>query len=357
MDRVGELHVHDADDEAHRRALLAAMLGVYAAAEAPVDFARMLPGEARPMSARAAVQTIKRARGALRDRAFRVCSARLAVGAYLERRDDLHQCLIDLAGHEVDRAIAKKLSEQDRLTQGIVMNHAYDVLGEVVPASASAHASKELVTQSNLDIRTMQTTVEVATEGSGDFQRLAEWMDPRSWQSSPFWIASRKVIEVGGRFVPDPHQPPLGQSWEGYFYEYIRWAVNESVISAFQCYLDVDFQVDAVRRRVELSFSLHSCAGSMLLARIAEGGVEIDSGGSTAAPIGRPRSPGRYEVSSLKRIRYSDRLTRSTPNQGGDGAGQTLNYMAPAVVALWMNDLVYESVLAWTQGGSAPRVR
>lgn len=352
MDAVGESLAHEIGSEPHRRALLAAMTGVYAAVEHPAEHIPALSASARPMPAQEAVRTIGRAQGPLRNRALRVCGARLAVGAFVDRRGDLYQCLVDLIGAEATKAIAASVANVDDPSRGLVMECAYQVLATLLPAAAES-APAAPVTTSSLDIRTMTTTVGVTTEGTGDFQRLAEWMDPRSWRSSPFWLASYKAIRVGGRFVPDPNQPPLGRSWKGYFYEYVQWAFNESVVSAFQCYLDVAYEVDVERRRIDLGFSLYTCAGSMLLERIAVGGVEVDSGRSTARPLDEA---GRFRISARKCIRYSDLVTRSTPNQGGDGAGQTLNYMAPAVVALWMNDLVYESTLSWSRGERAPGI-
>lgn len=350
MDVVGESLVHGMSGDRQRRALLAAMSGIYAAVENPVAHLPALPASARPMPAQEAVRTIDRAEGPLRDRAVRLCGARLAVGAFVDRRGDLYQCLIDLTGVENTNAIAASLGNINDPSRALVMTRAYQVLATLMPVHHASEPADQHTT-SNLDIRTMTTTVGVTTSGTGDFQRLAEWMDPRSWRASPFWLASYKAIKVGNRFVPDPDQPPIGRSWKGYFYEYVQWAHNESVVSAFQCYLDVAYGVDFERRRIDLGFSLYTCAGSMLLERIAVGGVEVDSGRSAATPLD---DAGCFRISALKRIRYSDLVTRSTPNQGGDGAGQTLNYMAPAVVALWMDDLVYESTLSWSRGERAP---
>jgi len=333
--------VRDTDRE--RRALLAAMFALYAAADLPDGGA----GPGRPPSPSAAIEALRRGRGPLGDRARRVATARLAVAAFAERRDDLRLALVQLAGADVTDAIATSVGHVGQATADDVVRRAYAVL-DGQPPDARAAALGRPVTRSHLDVRTMMTTAQVTTDGAGTFERLARFMDPRSWRTSPFWLAADKVIRVDGRFVRDPDPPPLGASWKGYLYEYVSWAFNESVISAFQCYLEIDFAALAEEQRIDLRFSLFSAAGSMLLARIAEGGVDVDSGCSTAVPL--PGDGDRYLIQTEKRIRYDDLLTRSTPNQGPPGAGQELNYMAPAIVALWMNDLTYESVRAFSLG-------
>jgi hypothetical protein len=333
------------DSDRDRHAVLAAMFGVYAAAELP-DGAAL--GPASPLSPSQALEVLRRSRDPLCERARRVAGAKLAASAFIDGRDDLLKALEQLWGYDAVEAIAKAVGQINDPTADDVIQQAYAVLG-ARGAEGFAGGSRPQ-TQSHLDVRTLVTTAHVATEGEGSFKRLARFMDPRSWRTSPFWLAADKVIEVDGRFVRDPNPPPLGKSWKGYFYEYVSWAFNTSVVSAFQCFLDVDFQVDEEARRIEMRFSLYRAAGSMLLARVAQGGVNVDSGYSKADPLSGNAERGSYRIQTQKSIRYDDLLTRSTPNQGPPGVGQELNYMAPAVVALWMNDLTYESVRAWGFG-------
>jgi hypothetical protein len=218
--------------------------------------------------------------------------------------------------------------------------YVYGALGHRAPAD------DEPVTSSSIDVDTMATTVRVESAYEGTLEDLAKKIDPRSWSLSPFWVAATKVVKEDGRFVPDPKGPELGEGWSGTFYESVWWSMDATTYSAFQNYLDVDFGVKKQEETIDLRFSLYACRGSMVLARIAPGGVEIDSGFTTAEPDGdlRPDGTRRFKLVAQKKLRFADMTSRSTPNQGPDGAGQFLNYMSPAVVAVWMHDILYDSL-------------
>jgi hypothetical protein len=328
-----------------RRALLAAMYGVYAAAELRDEGGSPLT---RPLSMAESLAIIKEGKGKLRDRAFRVAGAKLSVGAMQRDRPDMRMGLVDLCGREMAEKI---LHLRGPHTPSRMMAHAYRVFAEgglgdgAGPAVATPMPTDD-GTHSGLDIRTLLTSVNVHTAYQGSFADLAELLDPQGWSSSPFWLAATKVLLVDGRFVPDPHPPALGTSWSGYFYEDVQWALNRTVLAQFQTYLKITYRVEAPR--IDLSFSLYSARGSMVLARVADTGVDVDSGGAHATLfVGGLET---YDVTALKRVRFSDFCSRSTPNQGGEGAGQMLNYQAPAIVALWMNDLFYESLHQGARG-------
>jgi hypothetical protein len=394
-------------DDEERSNLLAAMLGIYMASEltpAPVGpISAYIP----PVGVGEAIQRIRGAKGPFRDRATRVAAARLAVGATLNGRTDLTNGLGALIGQGNTKKIVDMVRGKESPSVDWVMRCAYHVLpgkdgtppvgppeeegpggdgpgggpgsdsaapeskpkgppgtaalrltasppqdvpmdtpvlpaGPVVPVRFDIVGHPE--TSSKLDIETMKTTVTVTSLVKTRFQDLAVRMDPRSWTLSPAWVAAYKAILVDGRFVRDPSPPPLGTSWSGYLFEYVESNWSGGTVSAFQSYLNIRFTV-VPESKIELFFSLHTSQGSLLLTRVAEGGVDIDSGFSKATRRGAGGPPGSenfYDVTTRKNIRFTDILTRSTPNQGRDGAGQVLNYRAPAVVALWMNDLTYE---------------
>jgi hypothetical protein len=320
------------DDE--RRKLLAAMIGVYSSVKLPKEQRHPSSFGLRTMSVHDAVRTIASAEGPLRYKARRMAAARLAAGVQHERRRDHEIALANLVGGpDVDHVAGLALAKKGAAA------YVYGALG------ARAPADDEPETSSSIDVDTMATTVRVVSFYEGRFEDLAKKIDPRSWAASPFWVAATKVIREDGRFVPDTKGPELGKSWSGLFYESVWWSMDATTYSAFQNYLDVDFEVTAPDT-IALSFSLYACRGSMVLARIAPGGVEIDSGFTTVEPDGAPHRDGtrRFKVVAQKKLRFADMASRSTPNQGPDGAGQFLNYMSPAVVAVWMHDILYDSL-------------
>jgi hypothetical protein len=91
-----------------------------------------------------------------------------------------------------------------------------------------------------------------------------------------------------------------------------------------------------------LDFALFSCEGSQLyLLEQRQRGIDVDSGFQCVAPAPGSNPPsGPFRLRTVKNIRYTDLLDRQTPGQGPAGAGQFLSYLAPAVVGLWMNDLL-----------------
>jgi hypothetical protein len=220
MERFPEDRIDDggarSPGEQHR-ALLAAMFAVYASSELKDTRGRWLPSAARPMSVPEALSVIKDTRGPLHDRAYRVCAARMAVSALRDGRSDMRRSLVDLVGRETARRI---LDVKGRVTPDDITELVYQTLDGggregLVPLPRETGTAPG----TSLDIATMTTTVSVSAPYEGSFEELAVKLDPRSWTSSPFWLAATKVILVDGRFVPDPREPPLGTSWSGYFYE------------------------------------------------------------------------------------------------------------------------------------------
>jgi hypothetical protein len=320
-------------DDDERRKLMAAMIGVYSSVRLPDEQRHPSSYGLRAMSLHDAVRTIASAEGPLRHKARRMAAARLAASVFDERRRDHEIALGNLVGApHVDHVAAAQAAKKGALA------YVYGALGHRAPAT------DEATTSSSIDVDTMATTVTVTSAYDGKFEELAKKIDPRSWSASPFWVAATKVGRQDGGFVPDSKGPELGKGWNGYFYESVWWSTDATTYSAFQNYLDVDF--DVTPPNISLRFSLYACRGSMLLARIAPGGVEIDSGFTKVTPEGDARADGtrRFKLTAQKKLRFADMASRSTPNQGPDGAGQFLNYMSPAVVAVWMHDILHDSL-------------
>lgn len=200
--------------------------------------------------------------------------------------------------------------------------------------------------ESTLNLTSLVTTVDIPSTSNCDFATLASILDPRSWSVSPFWPASYEVqlSKDQGGFAPlAAESSQHGESWSGYLFEHVEWNWNVSTVASFRNYLNIKYEVDAASQRLRLDFALYSCEGSQLyLLEQRQRGIDVDSGFQCVAPLQQSSNPpgGPFRLRTVKNIRYTDLLDRETPGQGPAGAGQFLSYLAPAVVGLWMNDLL-----------------
>lgn len=198
--------------------------------------------------------------------------------------------------------------------------------------------------ESKLNLASLVTTVDIPSQSNCDFATLARILDPRSWSLSPFWPESFQVERDGnGRgFTKSGVTNQNGESWRGYLYEHVEWNWNVETVASFRNFLDIQYAVDEEQQSLRLDFALYSCEGSQLYLVQQDKGIDVDSGFQCVAPVPRPpdsRTPS-FRLRTVKNIRYTDLLDRETPGQGPAGAGQFLSYLAPAVVGLWMNELI-----------------
>jgi hypothetical protein len=199
--------------------------------------------------------------------------------------------------------------------------------------------------ESTLDLTSLVTTVDIPSKSDCDFATLARILDPRSWSLSPFWPESYEVQlsqDGEGFTLPGATSSQNGESWSGYLFEHVEWNWNVSTVASFRNFLNIKYEVDAASQRLRLDFALFSCEGSQLyLLEQRQRGIDVDSGFQCVAPVPGSNPPdGPFRLRTVKNIRYTDLLDRQTPGQGPAGAGLFLSYLAPAVVGLWMNDLL-----------------
>lgn len=195
---------------------------------------------------------------------------------------------------------------------------------------------------SRLDLRTLATTVDISSTTNLDFGELTRRLDPQNWKESPFWLESARVRldKENGRFVKEP--PPTSAAtpgWEGFFFEHVEWNWNLSTVSSFRNYLRINYIVNPATKMLQLTFSLYSCDSSQIFALVNRGGVDIDWGFQQLSPFSVEGTKG-HSLKTQKNIRFADLLERRTPYEGAPGRGQILSYLAPAIVGLWMNDLL-----------------
>jgi len=228
--------------------------------------------------------------------------------------------------------------------------------------SFGARASKaggDIQVWTDFDEETLTTTVQVTAYSSAKdpqalFASLRRLSDPQSWSADPhsFWrFSNREVPLPGGIFKEEPQES--GDSWQGYLYEHVVWNWNERSIAAFQNYLNIDFKVDPEQLRIDLAFSLHSCQGSLLFARVSASGVDVDHGFLSIEPVelrervqphsltpAVERPVQGFRITTQKVLRFSNLQDRRHPYQGLPGSGSALSYMAPASVSLWLRALM-----------------
>ncbi len=379
--------------ESMRSEYRAALLSVFANTHrGGAEMARFLPPTMRPMPLRDALRSISRISPEKDSKAVRIASKRLmstaarATDAGMQR--ELRSCSRSLLGDTDEEALWTRVSrkaspmraalfldEQAPSEPGVFEAQARGGIS-FDPLSANAELLKQDVTRmarrgpqnlpsraemeslilavkeqeealssSYLNLDSLVTTVTVSTSSTLDFERICWLSDPRTWSAqSAFWVASQQVELVKGRFVP-VENPDYGSSWNGHLYEFAEWNWNTASISAVQNYLNIDFRQHRWTQDgdelglVWMGFSLYACQGSMMLTRLASNGVDVDRGFLAVLYLHPKGAPEPMAVALVqKNVRFSDTLTRRTSHQGLAGAGQTMSYMAPAVVGLWMHE-------------------
>jgi hypothetical protein len=348
----------------------AALMSMYLHTDPRGDASYALTPAMQPLSLPSAIQTIhdlppEYQRSGLQHATFRLASAVFVEGSK-EFRPDLQELLggdrlgrDQLAGFEGRISISTPdnalniptyetirrivYGQGDRLTQRGADVQEPLVQPRIVerPFFLTQAAPVRAGPESTLDLVTLTTTVNIPSTSNLPFDQLATALDPRNWTQSPFWQQSVQVEpdESGTDFTLTTRKPQLGQPWDGFLFEHVEWNWNTSTVSSFRNFLKLGFQVDVPKQTIDMTFSLHSCEGSQLYALVSKRGVDIDFGIQSVQPPG-PDGAGLLELRTQKNIRFSDTLNRRTSFEGGVGSGALLVYLAPALVGLWMNDLL-----------------
>jgi hypothetical protein len=364
----------------------AALMSVFAHSHpGGAELSRLFPASMRPMPIREALRLISSLPDARKDRALRIAVNRLAVSAAQtpdpELRRELRGYCRMLLGEELEGDIWKRLELGPRRARHAPVSTP---AAPCSPHASSTGVSESLVARvhhlarerqsgerpsrqeleeacdaletlrpsSNLDVDSLVTSVTVTASSRLGFDRVAWICDPRTWSlQSPFWAASSQVERVNGRFQP-VEGPPLGSPWKGLLYEFCEWNWNSASVIAVQNYLNIDYRWSrwTTSEGDELGlfwmgYSLHSCQGSMILTRLAPGGVDVDHGSLAVLYVHPREGQPRSGVLAQKCLRFSDILSRRTSQQGLPGAGQGLSYITPAAVGLWLYEGVYVSLL------------
>jgi hypothetical protein len=344
----------------------AALMSVFLHTLSRNNPARLVVPSLQPLMLSQAVEWIHRLPSGLRKKAQAHAAFRLAVAMYVEKRmAEFEPSLQVLLGVEDESALRARLQTLQEPSPDQVFQAIYEPLSRIPAPPPDGEAPKEPLSfaerqelppepqgsrgtvssptqqsQSTLDLENLTTTVRIRAPSLRDFKDLKRMLDPRSWDESPFWPESYQVelSEDGSQFDKVKAKETPGETWHGHLFEHVEWNWNTFSVSSFRNFLNISYEVSENPQRIRLGFSLYTCEGSTLFVREARNGVDVDSGFLNVDRVNTP--PGFFSIDTQKVIRFSDILDRRSPLEGPVGSGQILSFMAPAIVGLWMHDLV-----------------
>lgn len=350
----------------------AALLGITLATDRRGDPSPLLDPAIRPHSAQESVQLIQDLspiNPKLQERAKAQAGFLLARSTFIDERKDSRASLEQLLGQQETRKLEDVLEREteekrENLTEELLRDvltrlPEYPPSGPVLKAAANPleqpkhRLLRSTKATSKLYLHTLLTRVNIESNSNRSIEKLAEVLDPQNWTCSPFWVDAYRVEldKKTHQFNPTSQispasKVPIGQSWHGHFYEHIEWNWNLATVSSFKNYLIVDYLVNTPDPKepnepiIKFDFSLHSCAGGRLYALELDRGVDADWGHQYVKFPPSAQAGPPWRIITEKNVRFSDILARGMPFEGLPGAGQLLTFMAPAIVGLWMNDLL-----------------
>jgi hypothetical protein len=357
--------------------LRAALLGVYARTKTRNEKTGMpdgaMPPMLRPKTLQESIAAINASTSEQREPVRRLAACRLTL-AHVEGQADFRPSLGALVGPDMTEAILNNVAplidqsektgvvDKNQVMRGVYQIMApapalYEMPAPLAPLAPQSIVPEAMSTTTVFDKATLLTTTSVSSGAWGNYDKLAALLDPQTWSTnSPFFIDSYSAVLKGGgkQAVKDPHPPPIGATWSGHLYEYVRWSWNDAVISAYQNYLNISFVVTTTE--IRFHFSLFASQGSLMLTRVANDGIEVDSGFLIArkVPGVDPVGPLSYVVfNTQKALRSSSIVSRRTSNQGPPRAGDIINYNTPVVLTMFMDYAAWETIAAW-QKASLP---
>jgi hypothetical protein len=215
-------------------------------------------------------------------------------------------------------------------------------VGRFVRAVAADHGGLETPTQRELcstptaepalatfSGRTHVTEITSHYSVHRPLSELAATLDPRVWdQGGDVFVDTHRVQDLGGRRYPHlAHDPDaIGASWEGLLYERA-----EAGPTGVEQILNVKYEV-VPQQRITATYSVYDSIATRYGPFDLPGLIQQNSGVFEATPDG----PNRARLRVVKRLQYG-RLSQWS-GQSWD-FGELFNYLAPAVLTLWVNHL------------------
>jgi hypothetical protein len=178
------------------------------------------------------------------------------------------------------------------------------------------------------DPATRATTGDVTVFVNRPLAELPLFLDPRLWKRCT--VIFQQSDEVDRQTYQPKRTTPDGSAWSGYLRECFRVPIG-----IFENVLHIEFAIDAaeIAMHYYLYDSVHYTPPWAFTP--GPGVLEVDSGFAIAEPL-----DGRPEWTRLrmrKTVVYRD-LNPEDPGVLGIDFGQLLNYAAPALMAMWVDD-------------------
>lgn len=196
------------------------------------------------------------------------------------------------------------------------------------------------------------TTVTSTALVSATPQQLAKVFDPRSWGTCFDNFQTQRVNERdnSGNYPPfSPDNDPIGKPWnpanphlcfervtlesEGYsnVFENILRVTSFVVVDDSHARLDFDLRESRKLTIPALAIDLNQC-------------VTVDRGHLEATAVAGPTGGLWSKLEVVKRIQYVDVTVQGSNDPFGLEPGELLNYYAPAVLCLWLEDVASGAV-------------
>jgi hypothetical protein len=206
-----------------------------------------------------------------------------------------------------------------------------------------------------LDGKTWETTVTARARVPRPLQELAAVLDPRSWPQCSTVFQDIEVVELDPitsiwKVLKNPSLPNLGEPWStaktspGDPERGLRERVTIGATAAggfvaeFVNVLNVELTVetnnyDPLTDEIRIRYSLNESLSSLLFGQVLDGGLVNDEGYGLA--VRDKLSPSDWtRVEMKKTIQFRD----LTDAGGAFDYGELLNYTAPGISCLWLED-------------------
>jgi hypothetical protein len=260
--------------------------------------------------------------------------------------------LVGRLADDLGRSPVRMRAELDRAVGGAEATRAGRLSAAMkLLAPGSGDEAKIVEIKTEFDVASLVTTVTGAAEVKRPPEQLAKLVDPRRWSEASPEFAASYAVEQDAQGAPRYQDgrpkaaPPSGSpTFEGLLFEDVVTPVNRTTFSRYRNLLSIDLA--SKDGGLNADFSLYDSLSSQILVVEMPGGVDVDFGHVSAKPLSKGWT--RYEV--VKHLRYSDLTPRDASPEGPWDYGQTLNYLAPALLSSWIEEGLF-SLLRMVEDG------
>jgi len=174
------------------------------------------------------------------------------------------------------------------------------------------------------DPRTLRSTMDSTVLVNRSIGEMPRLVYPRNWKYCSDFFQESEPVD------PRTDEPldrvNLGGRWQ------LR-EVFEVPVAKFTNILNIEFDVQ--QNRIDMEYSLYDSLSFTFLGVELPGVLEVDSGFARVRPTAQA---GWTEMAVRKTVSFRD-LTPDYPASGGIDQGQWLNYCAPAMLGLWVDEM------------------